>query len=179
MFVYAATLYPGGSQANPDSVGYDWINNYWCNLMNPVAMNGMINPAQPIAILGNITLTMTISFFFYSYGQSPYARGYWKIIIPWAGFVSMIMAGFLFTSYHDVVSVISGFFGVIALTGVFSGLIQAGSRLLLYSGFIVLAFIAINNLIYFSGFGIRILPVLQKVTLLIIFIWVLKVHWAK
>ncbi|MEP7323625.1 MAG: hypothetical protein ABI761_16995, partial [Saprospiraceae bacterium] len=154
----------------------DWINNYWCNLMNPVAMNGMVNPARSVAILGNITLTMTISFFFYSYGQSSFAKSYWKIITPWTGLISMLLAAFLFTSYHDILSVISGFFGVIALAGVFSGLYLAGSRLLISLGFIVLAFIVLNNLIYFSTFGIRFLPVLQKATLLIIFIWVLKVH---
>ena len=27
LFIYAATLYPGGSQADSNSVGYDWVNN--------------------------------------------------------------------------------------------------------------------------------------------------------
>jgi hypothetical protein len=176
LYIYAATLYPGGSQVHPFSNGYEWLNNYWCNLMNPVAMNGKINPARSVAILGNMILVMTMCFFFFSSSQSAFVRGYWKIITPWAGLLSMLLAGFLFTAYHDMLSILSGFFGVIALAGVFSGLFHAGSKSLIQFGFIVLACIVINNLIYFTGLGLVILPVLQKVTLLIIFVWVIKVY---
>ncbi|MBT8238589.1 MAG: hypothetical protein HKN51_09070, partial [Saprospiraceae bacterium] len=50
LYVYATTLYPGGSQADINSVGYDWGNNYWCNLMSENGMNGLENPARPISL---------------------------------------------------------------------------------------------------------------------------------
>jgi len=51
-YLVAALLYPGGSQANKTSIGFTWINNYWCNLLNDTAMNGQPNPARPMAIAG-------------------------------------------------------------------------------------------------------------------------------
>ncbi|MGB5430515.1 MAG: hypothetical protein WBM94_12640, partial [Eudoraea sp.] len=49
LYIYAASLYPGGSQLDSNSLGFDWMNNYWCNLMNENGMNGLENPARPFA----------------------------------------------------------------------------------------------------------------------------------
>lgn len=38
LYVVAALLYPGGSQADKASTGFSWMNNYWCNLLNEKAM---------------------------------------------------------------------------------------------------------------------------------------------
>jgi hypothetical protein len=48
----SVSLYPGGSQANLHSVGYDWKNNYLSNLFGEKAMNGPENASRPWAIAG-------------------------------------------------------------------------------------------------------------------------------
>jgi hypothetical protein len=62
--MYASMLYPGGSQADLQSVGYDWIHNYWCNLMNDQAMNGQSNPAKPFAVVAMVILCLSLLVFF-------------------------------------------------------------------------------------------------------------------
>lgn len=51
LYYYSSTLYPGGSQADINTIGFDWVNNYWCNLMNEKGMNGELNQARSFAIL--------------------------------------------------------------------------------------------------------------------------------
>ncbi|HNL40000.1 MAG TPA: hypothetical protein PKH43_12715, partial [Saprospiraceae bacterium] len=41
LLVVATFYYPGGTDDNPASVGYEWKNNYITNLLNPQALNGM------------------------------------------------------------------------------------------------------------------------------------------
>src|SRR5215471_13752953 len=69
LYIIAADSYPGGSQADKNSVGFSWINNYWCNLLNDNAVNGQHNPAKPVAMAGMLVLCVTLSFFWYIFPQ--------------------------------------------------------------------------------------------------------------
>ena len=50
----ATSNYPGGSQVDKNSVGYDWKNNYISNLFGVKAVNGSANSARFWAIGGMI-----------------------------------------------------------------------------------------------------------------------------
>ena len=176
LYIYSASLYPGGSQADRTSIGYVWYLNFWCDLFGEKALNGETNPARSFAIIANCILALTMTFFFYCFPLKYNPGKYWNKITPCAGLVSMIFAGLLFTGYHDNVSILSGFFGVIALTGVFIGLIKARLFTLIIFGLGCFVLILVNNVIYFSGFGLHYLPVIQKITLVYIFGWVLGVY---
>ena len=63
LYIIAAVLYPGGSQVDKNSVGFSWLNNYWCNLLNENAINGQHNPAKPVALAGMFILCLTLTFF--------------------------------------------------------------------------------------------------------------------
>ena len=43
LLLVAMFTYPGGSQIDLDSIGYDFINNYFCDLFGIEAQNGMEN----------------------------------------------------------------------------------------------------------------------------------------
>lgn len=178
LYIYAASLYPGGSQADATSAGFDWVNNYWCNLMNEKALNGRPNGARAYAIVANLVLAVTLAYFFYTAPQQLKADGYWKRVIPYSGMCSMAFAALLFTPYHDIVSVLSGFFGVIALAGIFKGLIDRKYKGVVLLGLGCILCIVLNNIIYFSGWGIYYLPVLQKFTMIYIFFWLIKLNLA-
>jgi hypothetical protein len=49
-FIYAASLYPGGTQFDKSTQGFDWVNNYWCELATEEAINGQPNAAMPYAV---------------------------------------------------------------------------------------------------------------------------------
>ncbi|MEO8771211.1 MAG: hypothetical protein ABI402_14045 [Ferruginibacter sp.] len=64
--------------------------------------------------------------------------------------LSMILAFFLFTSFHDIILNVAGFFGLIALFGTFIGLNNIKAMPLLYFGFFNLLLIVLNNYFYHS-----------------------------
>lgn len=67
LFIISSWHYPGGSFIDSDNVGFDWIYNYWCNLFNEQTINGEINKARTYAIIGHISLCVSLSCFFYSF----------------------------------------------------------------------------------------------------------------
>lgn len=69
LYYYASTLYPGGSQADLHSDGFDWVHNYWCNLMNEKGGNGQINTARRMAIFAMMLLCVSLSVFFVQFAQ--------------------------------------------------------------------------------------------------------------
>lgn len=100
---------------------------------------------------------------------------YQSVIITF-GTLSMVFAMFLYTSYHDIASIWSGGAGIIALTASFYQLYLHKKFYSLYFGIGCMVIIAMNNIIYFTGFKLDWLPLIQKVTLLCIFGWVLTIN---
>ncbi len=49
-------FYPGGSSADITAVGFNWKQNYWCDLTGSLAKNGAVNSARPIALIALIGL---------------------------------------------------------------------------------------------------------------------------
>mgnify|MGYP000754487863 FL=1 len=64
IYIYASQLYPGGSIVDINSIGFDWRNNHWCNLMRESGLNGIQNQARPVAIGGISILCFSMIVFF-------------------------------------------------------------------------------------------------------------------
>jgi len=176
LYFYATTLYPGGSQANPNSMGYDWINNYWCNLLNQHATNGDINPARPFAIFGMVILCMTMVIFFYQVGEFLVENQVWKRLIQWNGGLSMIFGVLIFTSFHDVMTLISSLFGLVVVFGIIKEIYRSELTFFKISGTVCLLLLTVNNLIYYSSYFIEWLPLIQKISFLVVLSWVLGMN---
>ncbi|MBK7587466.1 MAG: hypothetical protein IPI22_03615 [Bacteroidetes bacterium] len=117
----ATLYYPGGSNVDKTTPGFDWLNKYWCDLTGQLAKNGEINSARPIALIAMLILCSSLWVFWY-YLPRLFSANKFNSIIRYTGITSMTVAIFLFTSLHDVVINIAGTFGIAALTGVFIGL---------------------------------------------------------
>ncbi len=176
LYYYSSNLYPGGSQENLDSIGFDWINNYWCNLMSKNGMNGAINAARPFAIVAMIVLCSSVSIFFYQFAEIISQKILWKKSIKISGILSMIFATLMFTAYHDAVTILSSLFGLIAVMGIIKGIYGSNLFYFKLTGGICLILLAINNIIYYSTKFIEWLPLIQKITLLIVLIWILGLN---
>ena len=107
LYVYSTNLYPGGSSANLISPGFDWVHNYWCNLMNTKAINGIINRARPYAIASLIILCGSLVVFFYQFAEYATENNFWKKAIKFTGTLSMLFGVLIFTKYHDLMTIIS------------------------------------------------------------------------
>ena len=150
LYFYSSTIYPGGSQADINSEGFDWINNYWCNLMNEKGMNGELNPARPFSIFAMIVLCLSLIIFFFQFAEFFTDSGIWKKIIKFGGTVSMIFAILIFTKYHDSMTIVSSFFGLFVVIGIIKEIYKSELWYYKISGMICLGLLALNNFIYYT-----------------------------
>jgi hypothetical protein len=175
LYVLATLFYPGGSQIDKNAIGFSWINNYWCNLLNEQAINGEDNPARPIALIGMLILCLTLSFFWYLFPKNVAVKKAVKQIIQISGVISMSIAMFLFTKFHDVVTNFASFFGVIALIGTFAVLYKIKWVGLFRFGLFNLLLVGLNNYVYYTKGLIVFLPLIQKISFASFLIWICSI----
>ncbi len=176
LYVYSSTLYPGGSQADSYSPGFDWINNYWCNLMNKEGMNGITNPARPFAILAMVILCFSLTIFFIQFARNYARTPFWKRMIFINGILSMLFAVLIFTRFHDVMTIISSCFGLFVVIGIIWELYKGQLTVYKISGLCCILLLIANNFIYYSGNFIEGLPLLQKITFAIVLLWIVGLN---
>jgi hypothetical protein len=172
LYIIAAFLYPGGSQADAKSKGFSWINNYWCNLLNKTAINGETNLGRPVALTASFILCITLSSFWYHFPRHIKFGKYSRLTIQFSGAAAMVFSIFLFTNMHDTVTNIAGLFGVIALTGTLIGLYKNNWYGLFWFGIFNLLLVVLNNYIYYNKGLIIYLPVIQKISFLSFLLWI-------
>ena len=172
LYIFSSTLYPGGSQANLNSEGFDWINNYWCNLMNEKGMNGQPNPAKPYSIIAMIILCLSLMFFFIQFAQIYSKSKIWKRIIKTSGIISMSFAILIFTKYHDLMTTLSSIFGLFVVIGIIREIYKSKLSIYKITGVICILILGINNYIYYTQQFIQVLPLLQKITFAIVLLWI-------
>lgn len=171
LYIIATLLYPGGSQVDKNSVGFSWINNYWCNLLNNNAINGQHNAARPVALVAMTILSMTLAYFWYLFPRQINFPKYSRLVIQIAGAISMTIAMFLFTDLHDMIINIASLFGFISLIGTFAGLYKIKLYNLFWLGMFNVLLVALNNYVYYSKGLIIYLPVIQKISFAFFLFW--------
>ena len=176
LYIYSTTLYPGGSQADINSVGFDWRNNYWCNLMSLEAMNGLENPASPVALAGMVILCLSMTLFFFQFADYFVKSRNWKMTIKISGALAMLSAIFIFTGYHDIMTTILSICGVVGIIGIIRALHKNNLKFFMVSGIICMALVGINNLFYYNENLIKYLPVIQKVAFVLILSWTIGLN---
>jgi hypothetical protein len=177
LFWWAAARYPGGSQANPDAVGFDWKNNYWCNLLNEKALNGQINPGRPVALSGMVVLAVSAAVFFYQFPLS--MKPGWSKLVKTSGVSASLLSALMFTQWHDEVTILGSILLAICLVGVIKAVFHTKQRLIQIWGAVGLMLVVANNAIYYTSAGIGYLPVVQKITFLVIGGWMMLVNRTK
>lgn len=167
----ATFYYPGGSNVNKTTIGFDWLNNYWCDLTGELAKNGETNSARQIALTAMIILCSSLVVFWF-YVPRLFSDIKFNQIIRYAGMTSMTVVIFLFTGFHDTVIIIAGTLGIAALTGVFIGLYKNNLTKLFYYGAFCLGLMLFNYFIYETSFLLSLLPIIQKATFVLFLLWI-------
>jgi len=171
LYVVAANYYPGGSPMDKNAVGFSWMDNYWCNLLNEIAINGQPNPARPIALAAMAVICLSLAFFWYLFPRDiPFGKAP-KLIIQGSGIMAMVVAAFIATSFHNIVIYLASLFGVIALIGTFIGLVKMKWHRLFRIGLANLVLVALNNYLYYTKGLLLYLPLIQKITFAFFLIW--------
>jgi len=176
LYVKAASVYPGGSQFDSHSVGFSWFHNYWCNLFNEFAINDQVNPARLFAIWGMIVLCSSLGLFFYLFAEEFASSQINKRIIQVTGFLSMFVALFIFSKWHDLLIIISSLLGLVALLFVVLEFTKSTNLSFKILGICCLVLILVNNIIYYSAAGLYYLPALQKITFILVLSWIVGMN---
>ena len=162
-YFIATKFYSGGSHSDKFSVGFDWLNNYWCDLIGELAMNGQPNKARPIALFAMSVLSFALSIFWWILPRLFEEKKFF-FLIRYIGVTSLVILLFLFTSYHDLIINISGTLGIVALTLTFYRLYKTRHFRLFTYGVFCLFLMLLNYFIYTTGIFISALAIIQKLT---------------
>jgi len=144
--------------------------------MRVIAINGVINPARPFAIASMIMLCVSIAVFSYQFAEFSNQNERWKTIIKWSGILSMLSATLLPTEYHDSIIIITSLFGLPLVIEIIKEIYESNLSIYKASGIICLLLIGLNNAIYYTSQFIEWLPLIQKITFMLVLIWVLGLN---
>jgi hypothetical protein len=173
LYIIATRYYPGGSQADKNSIGYSWVNNYWCNLLYANGINGRPNAARPIAMTAMGILCISLALFWIQFPRFTSLNKPARLTIQASGTLAMMIGFLLFTNLnHDLIINTASFMGLIAMTGTFVGLYQNGWKVLFGFGLLNIVMIIMNNVFYHTEGLIVYLPVIQKITFVIFLTWI-------
>ena len=176
LYVIATWYYPGGSQENLHSVGFSWRHNYWCNLLDTMAMNGQLNNAKPIATIALVLLSFSLGLFWYVFPLSVSLSTVKRKIIQLSGVLSMIVALFLLSGFsHDGIINVASFFGIIAMLGTLYGLKNLQQKIFLVWGGLNLLGVAVNAMVYYEKSALFLLPVIQKISFVLFLFWIVGI----
>ena len=165
-------LYPGGSAVEPDTYYFNIQKNYWCDLYKKTAHNGEQNGGMLFAKLASISIAAGFSLFWVAAPIKIIQHRSLRTIAQVCGVIAMIFGAMIFTSFHDLVIILGGISGAIAFSIILYYLKINKQTKLYRLGVFAFVLIGINNLVYFFDFITLILAVLQKLTFLIVFVWV-------
>jgi len=171
LYVIAAVFYPGGSNTDKTSTGYNLTENYWCNLLNEKAINGELNTAKPVAVIAMIILCISLSSFWILFPVVTQLKKSTGLLIQVAGIISMLTAFLLLTNVdHDIAVNTSSSFGFIAMAATIMALRQLKWNKLFLFGLFNILLILLNNYLYHGG-HMTYLPIVQKFSFLSFLIW--------
>jgi len=144
--------------------------------MNENGMNGIENPARPYAIFAMIVLCSSLALFFFQFVKCFVENRFWKLVIQILGTLSMISAVLIFTKFHDLMTTISSVFGTLVVIGIIRAIYKSELQIFKLSGGICIILLAINNLIYYSEYYIEYLPLIQKITFVLVLAWIIGLN---
>ena len=153
------------------------INNYWCELLDPVTVNGIVNPSQASAVVANSLLTFSLIFFWFLLGISLKEYKIISWLVAGFGIFAMLAATFIFTSSHDILIKYAGPFGFVAFIAAALGQWKKKDFALFWLAMVALVFCGINYLMWISTFLLPALPLTQKFAFVFLFLWILCTSW--
>ena len=172
IFIYASTFYDGGSKVYPNKKSWDWIYNYWCDLIWPTTILEEPNRTSKWGIAANSILCLSMVLFFIGFSMVYSPQNNWLYIISISGTIAMICSAFIFSEFHDKLIGIIVLSAIPSVIGIVYGLIHFNQMTSLYWGGISLFSIAVNVYIFYTKKGEKWLPLIQKIAFVIVLSWV-------
>jgi len=171
LFMIATLQYTSGLETSASDLGFNFKENYLCDLLDTNTLDGSINPAHLTARIALIIICFSLILFWYELPKLFPVKSNTLTIMQTTGILSMVILLFLATGNHDVIIRVSGFFGLLAVISILIELYKADLFGLFIFGFFFLAMFLTNYYIYETGILLDRLPLIQKITFVICFSW--------
>ena len=176
LLLIAIMVYPGGSRADKNSVGFDWKNNYISNLFGETAINGSHNSSRIWAVCGMLFLSVTFAIFFTQFSKRIASKGAARTI-KYFGIAAMICTFLVVTPYHDIMVTIACTLTLISMFYITVFVFKSKLHFFKILSVICLLVFYTAMYIYYSGNFIQLLPTMQKLDLLIVITWMLSLEF--
>lgn len=159
-------LYPGGHPSNVHSEGFSLLHNYWCNLLDPIAINGENNIGRNYAIgaglLGSLAIFISMWSLARLHLSKPIAH---HAAVTGLG-SAMVGATLLFTPWHNffVALLVFGLstYALILAKPIWKSANGLNRGLLMLTCVLLI----LTSSVYYTTIGLEYLPLLQKIALL-------------
>jgi len=178
LYFVAASLYPGGTRADPTTRGYGHFANYWCDLLDRVSYSGLANPGYGYARLATLVLPLSLIAFWLSLPRLFPDQAWAARIVAGAGTPAMVAATLVFTAWHDLVIRVAGALGFSAFFAAELALVRTGRRGLAAFGFVALGLGLANFFRWQNGWQLASMPTVQKAAYASFFGWVIACSLA-
>jgi hypothetical protein len=186
----AMTAYPGGSYFDALAPGYDFLRNFWCDLLRDPALNGRSNRTAPrYAQVAMWALGAGLVPFFLALADLSSGSARVRTLVRWfgvAGVLGMLGVALLpssdFPRLHGILVTTTGPLGIAAALFGFIAALRAGTlnRFSIHLGFTTLVLATLNVIQYAREFYLgapssTLLPAIQKLVTLSILAWILAI----
>lgn len=178
LFLAAAFVYPGGTQWQADTVGFDCSRNFVCSLFAEQALNGEHNPARTLAIAALLLTCASLGVLFFAISRSTTSRRH-RSAIEIAGIGTAVYTALVATPMHDLVVSIGLGFGLVAFVSVLHLMWRERRRALVVWGIALVTLKVASAVSYYGDVRYDWLPVLQKLGIAVGVGWLLAVHYRR
>ena len=175
-FLIVSTLvYPGGSLADKNSIGFQWSKNFISNLFGVKAVNDLDNPARIWADIGMIFLSVSFGLFFVNFSKKIPKKNAANII-KYLGVGGMLFTFLIVTPLHDIMITLSSTLFLVSIFYITVFIFKTKLILLKIYSIICLLIFYFTLFLYGSG-EYTYLPIMQKVTFISVIILILCLEY--
>jgi hypothetical protein len=176
LLTVAVNTYPGGNHFDANSIGFDWKQNYLCNLFDKMAVNGARNSARIWAISGWFILCSSFAFFFIRFSKNIAVKSAARII-RYCGILGTTAAFLVVTPLHN--AAITATLVFLMISALYISMFIFKSKMTWLKILAVLLFLVAYSTaaIFYTRFHLEILPSMQKATLVVFLSWILSLQY--
>ena len=176
IFMLVATaVYPGGSLADKNAIGFDWTKNFFSNLFAAKAINGEENTSRLWAIAGMAFHALGNGIFYLHMAKKMPAK-HPANILKFIGWVNVLFTFLIATPMHDAMITVSS---SLSLLGIFYITVFVfRGRLLLFKIYCSLFMLMAYYTLFLYGAGNwGLLAIMQKIALFSFVVLVLALEY--
>jgi len=174
LYVVAAALYPGGTRDEPGRVGFSLVHNYWCDLLDQTTYAGVPNPARPIALAAMVVLCAGLAALWWGLPALFLHAPRRAMVVRAAAIGSFVAIPCVATRWHDAAVNVAGALGMLGFVCSYTALPQLQkAKLRVVTTATLLAALA-NYVMWQSGRGLSVMPVVQKVEFALFLCWMVR-----